>query len=96
MGITNYYQRFIEGFSKIAYPITSLWKKEIKFNWSRKFQDSFDKLKGLLITGPILKVVDPNKDFTVCVDVRREGIGGVLTQDGHVICYESRKLKERE
>ena len=24
MGITSYYQKFIEGFSKIAYPITSL------------------------------------------------------------------------
>jgi hypothetical protein len=27
MGITSYYQRFIEGFSKIAYPITSLQKR---------------------------------------------------------------------
>jgi len=29
MGITGYYQRFIEGFSKLAYPITSLHKKGI-------------------------------------------------------------------
>jgi hypothetical protein len=34
MGITGYYHRFIEGFSKIAYPITSLQKKGTKFNWS--------------------------------------------------------------
>ena len=27
MGITGYYRNFIEGFSKIAYPITSLNKK---------------------------------------------------------------------
>ena len=27
MGITGYYQRFIEGFSRIANPITSLQKK---------------------------------------------------------------------
>ena len=45
MGITGYYQRFIEGFSRIAYPITSLHKKGIKFNLSQKSQDSFDKLK---------------------------------------------------
>jgi hypothetical protein len=32
MGITGYYRRFIEGFSKITYPITSLQKKGIKFN----------------------------------------------------------------
>jgi hypothetical protein len=96
MGITGYYQRFIEGFSKIAYPITSLQKKGIRFTWSQKCQDNFDKLKGLLTTTPILRVVDPDKDFTVCVDASKEGLGGVLTQDGHVICYESRKLKEHE
>jgi hypothetical protein len=45
MGITGYYRRFIEGFSKIAYPITSLQKKGTKFNWSQKCQDSFNKLK---------------------------------------------------
>jgi hypothetical protein len=45
MGITDYYRRFIEGFSKVAYPITSLQKKGTKFNWSQKCQDSFNKLK---------------------------------------------------
>jgi len=33
MGITSYYRRFIEGFPKISYPITSLQKTRIKFNW---------------------------------------------------------------
>jgi hypothetical protein len=96
MGITGYYHRFIEGFSKIAYPITSLQKKGTKFIWSQKCQDSFNKLKELLTTTPILRVADPDKDFTVCVDASKEGLGGVLTQEGHVICYESRKLKEHE
>jgi ribonuclease HI len=53
-------------------------------------------LKGLLTTTPILKVADPDKDFTVCVDANKEGIGGVLTQEGNVICYKSQKLKEHE
>jgi len=96
MGITRYYRRFIEGFSKIVYPITSLQKKETKFNWSQKCQDSFNKLKELLTSAPILKVANPDKYFTVCVDASKEGLGGVLTQEGHVICYESRKLKEHE
>jgi hypothetical protein len=49
-----------------------------------------------LTTAPILKVVDPDKDFIVCVDASKEGIGGVLTQEGYAICYESHKLKEQE
>jgi hypothetical protein len=79
MGITGYYRRFIEGFSKIAYPITSLQKKGTRFNWSEKCQDNFNKLKELLTMTPILKVADPDKDFTlnVCVDASKEGLGGV-------------------
>ena len=48
------------------------------------------------MTTPILKIAYPNKDFVVCNDTSKEGLGGVLTQEGHVICYESRKLKEHE
>jgi hypothetical protein len=48
------------------------------------------------MTAPILKVADPEKDFTICVDTSKEGLGGVLTQEWHVIFYESRKLKEHE
>jgi hypothetical protein len=34
---------------------------------------------------PILKVADPNKDFTVCIDASKDRLGGVLTHEGHVI-----------
>ena len=40
MGITGYYQRFIEGFSRIANSITSLQKKGKKFDWNQKCEDS--------------------------------------------------------
>ena len=48
------------------------------------------------MTTPILKVADPVKDFTIYVHASKEGLVGVLTQEGHIICYESRKLKEHE
>jgi hypothetical protein len=89
MGITGYYHRFIEGFSKLAYPITSLQKKGIRFKWTEKCQESFEKLKQLLTTTPILKIEDPHKDFVVCTDASKEGLGGVLMQDDYVISYES-------
>jgi hypothetical protein len=76
--------------------ITSLQKRGIKFNWSQKCQDNFDKLKGLLTTKPILKVADPDIEFTFCVDASKEGLGGVLTKYGHIIYNESHKLKEHE
>ena len=63
IGITGYYQKFIEGFSKIFYPITSLQKKGKKFDWTEKCMEIFNKLKHLLTTAPILNIVDPFKDF---------------------------------
>ena len=68
----------------------------MEFNWSKKCQDNFDKLKELLTTTPILKVEGLDKYFTVCVDASKEGLGVLPKDDGHTICYESCKLKEHE
>jgi hypothetical protein len=95
-GITRYYRRFIAGFSKISHPITSLQKKGIKFEWTVECEENFNLLKELLTSAPILNIVDPNENFVVCTDACKEGLGGVLTQNGHVIGYESKKLKEHE
>jgi hypothetical protein len=96
MGLAGYYRIFIEGFSKIAHPITSFQKKGVKFQWTLDFEKSFQQLKNLLTSAPILRIVDPNEDFIVCIDAYKESLSGVLSQNGYVVCYESRKLKEHE
>jgi hypothetical protein len=96
MGLAGYYRRFIEGFSKIANLITELQKKNKKFVWIEKCAEAFRRLKELLTTTPILKVPDMDADFLVCTDTSKEGLGGVLMQDGRVIAYISRKLRRHE
>jgi hypothetical protein len=96
MGLVGYYRRFIEGFSKIAHPITSLQIKGVNFQWTLDCENSSQHLKQLLTSAPILRIAHPNEDFIVCIDACKQGLGGVLTQNGFVICYESRKLKEHE
>jgi hypothetical protein len=96
MGLAGYYRWFVEGFSKIANPITELQKKNKKFVWSEKCMESFQRLKELLMTMSILKVPDMDKEFLVCTDASKEGLGGVLMQDGRVIAYISRKLRKHE
>ena len=44
----------------------------------------------------MLKIVDPEVDFLVCIDGCKEGLGGVLMQKGSVICYKYQKLNEHE
>jgi hypothetical protein len=96
MGLACYYRIFIEGFSNIAHPVTYLQKKGVKFQWTLDCEKSFQHLKKLLTSAPVLRIADPNEDFIVCTEAFKEGLGGVLSQNGFVICYESRKLKEHE
>ena len=41
MGLAGNYKRFIEGFSKVAHPVTSLQKKGIKLKWTSRCEESF-------------------------------------------------------
>jgi hypothetical protein len=82
MGLSGYYRWFVEGFSRIANPIMELQKKNKKFVWTEECAEAFRRLKELLTTTPILKVPDMDTDFLACTDASKEGLGGVLMQDG--------------
>jgi hypothetical protein len=86
MGLLGYYKRFIEGFSKIAHPITSLQRKGVKFQWTLYCERSFQHLKQLLTSAQILRITDPEEDFIVCTDASNEALGGVPSQNGFFIC----------
>lgn len=66
MGIAGHYRIFMEGFSKLVYPITSLKTKGVNIEWMTKWEGSFHKFKKKMTTTPILKISDPNKEFIVC------------------------------
>jgi hypothetical protein len=82
MGLAGYYQRFVEGFSKIVKPITTLQCKGVRYEWTEECDSAFIELKRLLTSALILRVSDMEKDFTVCTDASKQGLGVVLMQDG--------------
>jgi hypothetical protein len=93
MGLVGYYRIFIVRFSKITHLVTSLQNKVIKFNWTIECEENFNLLKELLTSAPILNIVDPNENFLVCTNACKERNGRFLTQNGHVISYESINIK---
>lgn len=96
MGLAGYYRRFVEGLSKIVKPITNLQRKGVKYEWTEECDKAFSELKRLLTSATILRVPDMDKDFTVCTDASKQGLGAVLMQEGGIIAYASRKLKTHE
>nr|GEW92237.1 reverse transcriptase domain-containing protein [Tanacetum cinerariifolium] len=96
LGLAGYCRRFIEGFSKIAKPMTKLTQKGIKFDWGEKEENAFQLIKQKLYSAPILALPEGSKDFVVYCDASHKGLGAVLMQREKVIAYASRQLKIHE
>ena len=60
LGLAGYYRRFIENFSKIAKPLTSLLEKNAAFIWTDERQMTFDELKKRLTMAPVLTQPRPS------------------------------------
>lgn len=85
LGLAGYYRRFVEGFSKIAVPLTALTKKSMRFNWSDQCEASFQELKQRIITAPVLSLPKDCGKFVVYCDASKMGLGCMLIQEGRVI-----------
>lgn len=94
LGLAGYYRRFVQGFSSIASPLTKLTRKNVPYVWSDKCEDSFQELKKRLTTAPVLTLLSVTGGFTIFTDASNIGLGCVLMQEGKVIAYGSRQLKD--
>ncbi|GJY82283.1 putative reverse transcriptase domain-containing protein [Tanacetum coccineum] len=92
----GYHRRFIEGFSKIAKPMTKLVQNKIAFEWGDRQEAGFQTLKNKLCSAPILALPQGAENFVVYCDVSHKGLGAVLMQNKKVIAYASRQLKIHE
>nr|GEX35718.1 putative reverse transcriptase domain-containing protein [Tanacetum cinerariifolium] len=71
LGLAGYYRRFIEGFSKIARPLTKLTQKSVKFDWGEKAEAAFQLLKQKLCSAPILALPEGSENFVKELNMRR-------------------------
>ena len=78
LGLAGYYRKFVEGFSKIAAPLTKLTRKDVKYDWVDACQKSFDELKGRLTSAPVLALPNGRHGFVVYSDASRQGLRCVL------------------
>ena len=81
LGMAGYYRKFCSNFSTIAEPLTNLLRKRNKFIWSERCQQSFNKLKAVRSSVPVLSAPSFNCCFKLAVDASDIGAGSVLLQE---------------
>ncbi|RVX14525.1 Transposon Ty3-I Gag-Pol polyprotein [Vitis vinifera] len=96
LGLAGYYRRFVEDFSRIAAPMTRLTRKGVKFEWNEECENAFQELKRKLTIAPVLTAPISGELFTIYCDASTVGLGCVLMQQGKVVAYASRQLKQHE
>ena len=96
LGHAGFYRRFIRDFSAIARPLCNLLVKDVTFEWSQACKPTFDKLKTMLVSPPIMRSSNWNLPFEITCDASDYAIGAVLGQiedkKAFVIYYANKTL----
>ena len=71
-------------------------RKEVKFEWTNRYEGSFQTLKEKLTSALVLTLLEGNEGFEVYSDASYRGLGCVLMKHKRVVAYVSRQLKKHE
>ncbi|SOV04618.1 uncharacterized protein UDID_17154 [Ustilago sp. UG-2017a] len=100
LGFCNFYRKFIPQYSRTAYPLTQLLRKEAQstpFAWNHAAQHAFEQLRSSFSTDTILHHFDPAWPIIVETDASDFAVAAILSQSfdqgtRHPIAFFSKKL----
>jgi len=102
LGFSNFYCRFIQGFSHLACPLFNLTWKDTEWQWGAEEQSAFDSLKERITMAPILSLPGNSRPFQIEADSSNFAIGAVLSQQSpednkwHPVVFLSKSLSPVE
>ena len=101
LGMVNQMGKFAPNLAEKTKPLRDLLQKEAAWIWGPAQQNSFDDLKKLLTTYPVLALYDPSRETTVSADASSFGLGAVLLQrqpsgEQKPVAYVSRSMTPTE
>ncbi|KAF5230292.1 hypothetical protein FAUST_9880 [Fusarium austroamericanum] len=107
LGFCNFYRRFIEGYSRIAQPLTALMqgskngKKPGGVTLFESERKAFRDLIEAFQRAPLLIHFDPGKQIRIETDASAFAMAGILSQQDeqgkwHPVAFWSRKFKKEE
>lgn len=101
LGLTGYFRKFIGGYATISKPLTKLLQKEVEYVFGEEQRSSFNTLKRVLVTDPVLKIYDEKAETELHTDASKDGYGAVLMQKDecdkfHPVAYMSQQTSSAE
>jgi len=100
LGLASFYRRLVPNFAQIAKPLTTLTRKDQKFEWGPSQREAFEGLKDKLCTTPVLAYPNFELPFILTTDASKLAVAAVLSQvqDGveRPIAYSSRQMNKAE
>ncbi|GAA0187596.1 hypothetical protein LIER_34883 [Lithospermum erythrorhizon] len=89
-------QRFIKDLSILATPLTQLTRKGVSFVWSNDCEHCFNVLKKRITSAPVLTLPSDSEGYIIYSDASHQGLRYVVMQNGRMVAYASRQLKNHE
>ena len=100
LGHVGFYRRFIQDFTKVSKPLTTLLCKDKDFIIDEEGKRAFTMLKQALIEAPILQSPNWDLPFKIMCDASDYAVGAVLGQrldkKPTAICYTNKTLIEAQ
>ena len=85
LGMVTYLSKYVKNFSNIYAPLRELLEKNTEWCWEKEQEDSFNELKHLGTTAPVLQYYSSKKDIVMSVDASSKVLGATLLQEGKPI-----------
>ncbi len=100
IGMIQFCSKFVNHLNVVLAPLYDLLKSKNKFVWSHDCQISFDKLKNIMVSSPILYSPSSADQFVLETDASDVGLGGCLKAVGshgvRIVGYCSKKFVDNE
>ena len=92
LGFIQYLAKFLPNMAEVSAPLRKLLEKNTAWHWEKQQEDSFQQLKRIATSAPVLSYYDLKKPITLSVDASSKGLGAVLYQEEKPVAYASRAL----
>ena len=96
LGMVNFLSRYAPNLADVAAPLRQLVKKNVQFQWSKRYDKVHSEIIELLCTAPVLIYFDSSIDITIQCYASQNGVGACLMQDEKPIAYVSKALTDTQ